>query len=72
MKEKDQKVSDSLEAGVVAAVIGRTDVKVVSWQVVRSQGMQDPVYLRLLEGLGTGSWTSTDDFVRVCRSWTVL
>ena len=69
---KDQKWSDSLEAGVVASVIGRSDVKVVSWQKVRKQGMQDQVYLRLLEtvgtngGPGTGSWSHTDDFGRVC------
>ena len=66
---KDQKVSDSLEAGVVASVVGRTDVKVVSWQEVRRQGMQDPVYLRLLEAVGTdrGSWDGVLDPYRRFR-----
>ena len=58
VNSKDQEWSDTLEAGVVAAVVGRVDVKVVSWQVVRQHGMSDPVYLRLLEAVGSdhGSW----------------
>ena len=69
VRGKDQEWSDSLEAGVVAAVVGRTNVKVVSWQVVRKHGMQDPVYLRLLEAVGTdgGSWDGDLDLYRRYR-----
>ena len=75
VRTKDQEWSDSLEAGVVAAVVGRTDVKVVSWQVVRRHGMQDPVYLRLLEAVGTdgGSWDGVlDPYRRFCESLSVV
>ena len=50
-------------------MVGQTDVKVVSWQVVRRHGMQDPVYLRLLEAVGTdgGSWDGVLDPYRCYR-----
>ena len=46
--------SDKFEAGVVAATVGRTGVRVVSWALVRRTGMSEPEYSCLVHQIGSG------------------
>ena len=55
MGAKVQGWSDELEAGVVANVVARHGVRVVTWPVLQQAGIEDKLYTELLQVVGDGT-----------------
>ena len=53
VSEVEQAWSDELESGVVSTLQSRPGVRVVTWDTLRSAGMADLQYVKLLSFLGS-------------------
>ena len=54
LQEEEQEWSDALEAGVVANVVRRHGVSVITWKALQQAGVEDEEYAALLLALGSG------------------